>query len=272
MVIRIILAAAAFIVIFYAVIAAKKFLNQSKYIYFPSRDMGPTPQDIGLDYEDLFFYTEDHIKINGWFVPARKKRPTLLFLHGNGGNISHRLELIQLLHHEGLPVLIIDYRGYGKSQGQPTERGTYLDAQAAMDYLEYQKGILPQDVVVYGRSLGGPIAARLAAAKNPAGLILDSTFTSIKDLGAELYPLLPVRRFLRFSYDTVHFIAKVQCPLLIIHSREDKYVPYHHAQDLYAKAKTQKDLLTIKGGHNDGFLVSAAAYRQKLHHFITGKK
>jgi len=256
------------LVVIYFGVAVYRFANQSRFVYFPTRDILATPLDAGLEYEDIYFNTPDGIKLNGWFIPADGRKLTVLILHGNGGNISHRLELVRVFNSIDLPVFIIDYRGYGHSQGSPTEEGTYLDGEAAMRYLAENKGLRQEDIVVYGRSLGGPVAARIAAISNPAALILDSTFTSIKDIGAELHPFLPVRKFFRFEYDTLGFVSEVSCPVLVIHSRDDQYIPYAHAQKIYSAIRTEKDILTIEGTHNDGFLVSGDLYREKISEFL----
>ncbi|MGM0365924.1 MAG: alpha/beta hydrolase [Actinomycetota bacterium] len=265
---KVFLAIFILLIVTYLGVAVYRFANQSRFVYFPIRDIAATPRDAGMDYEDIYFHTEDGVKINGWFIPEEGSRFVLLLFHGNGGNISHRLELIRVFKSIGLSVFIIDYRGYGNSQGSPTEEGTYLDAQAAMRYLEEDRGLKEEEIVVYGRSLGGAVAAHMASSGNPAALILDSTFTSIKDIGAELYPFLPVRRFFRFEYDTLDFVSGLNCPVLVIHSKDDEYIPYQHAQRIYSEIKTRKEIVAIKGSHNDGFLVSSELYREKISEFL----
>ena len=179
----------------YGFICLYLFFVQARLIYYPnipSRKLTASPSDIGLDYESVTLNTSDHVTLHGWFVPAPDRRGCLLFFHGNAGNISHRLDSLKIFHDLGLSVLIIDYRGYGKSQGSISEHGTYLDADAAWSYLTESRRIPAQEIVVFGRSLGAAVAANIASRKTPGALILESAFTSIPDMAAKLYPFLPV--------------------------------------------------------------------------------
>ncbi|MEK7797018.1 MAG: alpha/beta hydrolase, partial [Pseudomonadota bacterium] len=193
---------------------------------------------------------------------------TLLFCHGNAGNISHRLESIRQFHQLGLNVFIFDYRGYGESEGVPTEAGTYRDAEAARRYLVETRGLAPEHIVYFGRSLGAAIAAWLATQHPPRALIVESAFTSVPDFGAEIYPWLPVRLLARLRYPTQEYLRSVQAPVLVIHSRDDEIVSFRHAEKLYESANSPKELLEIRGGHNDGFLVSGAQYTRRLDDFL----
>ena len=195
----------------------------------------------------------------------------MLFCHGNAGNISHLLEPIRAFHGLGLNTLVFDYRGFGASQGAPDEQGTYLDADAAWSYLVETRGIDPQKIVVYGRSLGGPIAARLARGLTPRGLVLQATFTSIPDLGQELYPLFPAGVLARYHYNTLEYLSRVICPVLVVHSREDDLIPFAHGERLYQAAPKPKDFLEIAGGHGDGFAASPGPLRAALAEFVGGR-
>jgi len=257
------------IIILYTSVAVYRFFNQSKYVYFPTREIISTPSDIGLLYEDIFFKASDGVTLSGWYIPVEKPRATILVFHGNGGNISNRLEFIKIFNQLGLTTFIIDYRGYGKSQGEPSEEGTYLDAQAAWDYLVKEKKINPYKITLFGRSLGGPIASWLAKRCNPRALILDSTFTSIKDVGAELYPYLPVKKFFKFDYNTIEYLKEVSCPVLIIHSINDNYIPFSHGVKLFEEANEPKKFLKISGTHNDGFITSKDIYIDGLNSFMS---
>ena len=180
----------------YAVLAAALFFYQPKLLYFPdmpTRQIQATPEDAGLDFDAVTLTTSDNEQLDAWFVPADPARGTLLFFHGNAGNNSHRLDSIRLFHELGLSVLIFDYRGYGQSTGRPTEKGTYRDADAAWQYLVEQRAIPPERIILFGRSLGAPIAADLATRQAAAGVILESGFTSVPDVAAKLYPWLPAR-------------------------------------------------------------------------------
>ena len=245
------------------------YINQPKYVYFPYRELVATPQDAGLTYDEVHLTTADDIGIHGWFVPHEQPRATLLFLHGNGGNISHRLEKLAMYHQLGLAVFIIDYRGYGLSTGTPSEEGTYQDAEAAWSYLTRDRGITDQNIIFYGESLGGAVAAWLAARHQPGAVILESSFTSIIDMGRHYYPYLPIRWISRFKYPTLDLIKQVHVPLLIIHSPTDDIVPYTQGQKLFEAANGPKSFLEITGDHNNGFLESNGLYVNGIDKFIS---
>lgn len=252
----------------YGLILLLMYVIQSRLIYYPASQLPYTPADISLEYEDIFFTTEDSVQLNGWFVPHDNARGTILFQHGNAGNISGRLATILLIHKLRLNVLIYDYRGYGKSEGNPTEEGTYRDARAAWNYLTKERAIQPGQIILMGRSLGGAVAAWLATKVQPGGVILESTFTSAADLGAELYPLFPVRRIIHFNYTTINSVKKIDVPLLIVHSKEDDLVPFSHGKKLFEAANEPKIFLEIQGNHGNGFLETGERYVQALDRFI----
>jgi fermentation-respiration switch protein FrsA (DUF1100 family) len=253
----------------YIAVAILMLLLQSRFVYFPTRDIEVTPADAGLAYEDISMDTSDGVTLNGWFVGAEHSRGVILFCHGNGGNISHRLQSIEIFNGLGLSVFIFDYRGYGRSKGTPSESGTYRDAEAAWHYLVNVRGVSPADIVIFGRSLGGAVGARLARERESAALIVESAFTSVEDLGAEIYPYLPVRLLSRFHYRTVEYLARVRCPVLVIHSRDDELVPHRHGQRLFQAANKPKQFLEISGGHDDGFSVSGEYYRSEIDIFLS---
>jgi fermentation-respiration switch protein FrsA (DUF1100 family) len=234
---------------------------QAKFLYRPVRDVVYTPEELGLDYEDVVFKSKDGLALNGWWVPADDSRFTVLFCHGNGGNIMHRLDSINLLNKLGLSCFIFDYRGYGKSEGKPSEEGTYLDARAAYKWLTKRKNIHADRIIIAGRSLGGSVAARLATKVRPRGLVIESSFTSYADMGARFYPYMPVRWFARFSYPTLNYVKEIHCPVLFVHSRNDEVVPFEFGLELYEAANEPKDFVEILGGHNDGFLVAGEVYK-----------
>ncbi len=252
----------------YGVIAGLLYLYQDQLVYFPERALIATPTRAGLAYEPVRFTSTDGVALSGWFIPAPNARATLLFFHGNAGNISHRLESIRQFHQLGLNVFIFDYRGYGESEGVPTEAGTYRDAEAARRYLVETRGLAPEHIVYFGRSLGAAIAAWLATQHPPRALIVESAFTSVPDFGAEIYPWLPVRLLARLRYPTQEYLRSVQAPVLVIHSRDDEIVAFRHGERLYGSANSPKELLEIRGGHNDGFLVSGAHYTRRLDGFL----
>lgn len=247
------------------------YFTQSGMLYFPelpSRKISATPDHYGLAYEELQLVAEDGVKLHGWFLPAENPRATLLFFHGNAGNISHRMESLEIFHELGLETLIIEYRGYGRSEGRPSENGTYLDAEAAWRYLTEEREVPPHEILLFGRSLGAAIASHLARDRQPMGLILESAFVSVPDLAATLYPFLPVRLLSRFRYNNRDNLQAVTSPVLIVHSRNDEIIPYQHGRRLFAAAGEPKYFLQLRGGHNDGFMVTGEDYVDGLDDFI----
>jgi alpha-beta hydrolase superfamily lysophospholipase len=257
----------------YACIVVPAWLFQHRLLYLastPGRDWVATPTAVGLDHETLRLATEDGVEISAWWVPAVSDRGALLFFHGNAGNISHRLESIQIFNRLGLSVLIIDYRGYGLSTGKPSESGTYLDAQAAWRHLIEDRGRSSSEIVVFGRSMGAAIAARLAStvATPPAALIVESPFSSAPDIAQQAYPFLPARWLTRFSYATRDYVADVGCPVLVIHSETDEIIPIEHGRDVFEAAPEPKRFLALRGGHNTGFLESLIPYTRGIDGFL----
>lgn len=257
----------------YALLLLVLYLRQGSLLYLPGipgREIAATPAVIGLTHEDVELRTADGIRLHGWFVTARNARGVVLFFHGNAGNISHRLDSLRIFHQLGYSTLIIDYRGYGLSEGKPTEPGTYRDAEAAWQYLVEQRGELPDRIVVFGRSLGAAVAAYVAERYRPRALIVESAFTSVPDMAAELYPVFPVRLLARLRYDTRARLAGVNCPVLVVHSPDDEIIPYSHGRELFAAAREPKQMLVLRGGHNEGFMVSGNVYVEGLAGFLRG--
>ncbi len=253
----------------YAVVSLYMFLFQSRLLYLPYRTLVGTPQDIGLAFEDVTIKVEGEV-VHGWYVPATRNRGTVLFCHGNGGNISHRLETLRIFNELGMNTLIFDYRGYGQSTGSPSEARTYADGQACWDWL-LQHGETPGRIVLMGRSLGGAVAAKLVllvGAPSPAALVLESSFTSVPDMGARLYPYLPVRALSRFSYDTLALLSDISCPILVAHSPEDDIIPFEFGQILFAACSEACSFLKLSGDHNSGYMTTGPAYSQGLDQFF----
>jgi len=247
------------------------YFMQSHLVYQPIAEIEATPDEINLKYEDVDFSASDGTKLTGWFVPVEKPKATILFCHGNGGNISHRLLTLQQLHDLRLQVFIFDYRGYGRSEGNPSEYGTYLDAEAAWLYLTQERGVLPDKLIIHGRSLGGAIAVQLASKHNPAGLIVEDTPTSIPELGNDLYPFFPLwllNWLSRSDYNAAEYIQKIRCPVLVMHSTSDEMIPFKHGQRLFEAANKPKKFVELSGGHNDAFIVSGTIYTESLSEFV----
>jgi pimeloyl-ACP methyl ester carboxylesterase len=252
----------------YIVVILLLFLNQHKLIYHPSKNVEKTPEELGIEFEEITLFTQDNLKLNAWFIPGKQDGITILFCHGNAGNLSHRLETIQIFHDLGLNFFLFDYRGYGLSEGITTESGTYLDSEAAWKYLTETKGIPPEKIIIIGRSLGGAIATRLASLKNPLGLITESAFLSIPAMARALYPIFPTKLFTRYEYNTGQYLNNVKCPKLIMHSPDDDLVPYHHSEKLLETAYEPKSFLKLAGDHNNCYFNCIDMYRDRLETFI----
>lgn len=251
----------------YILLITVLYFRQARLIYHPKKSHRGAPNDVGLPYEEVWLQSGPH-RIHGWHVRSPGSRALLLFSHGNAGNISHRLESIALFHELGLNVLIYDYRGYGKSGGAPSEKGTYMDLQAAWRHATGPLGYSPSRIYLFGRSLGGGVTSWLATRVKAAGVILESTFTSMPDLAAELYWYIPVRWLISYSYNTADRLHRIKLPILVVHSTEDELIPFSHGQALFQRATEPKWFLPIKGSHNRGFLQSRARYRQGLKKFL----
>ena len=240
------------------------------FIFFPERALLSTPGDRGLAFEDVFFTTSDGVKLHGWFVPGRNEM-TLVWFHGNAGNISHRVDNLAEMHRRlGVNVFIFDYRGYGRSEGSPTEAGTYLDAQSAVDYLRGRLGVDPKGLVLFGRSLGCAIAADAASKSQPYAVILESPFTSVQAMAQRVYPFLPgVGHLVRTKYDCLSRVANLGAPVMILHGDRDSIVPHEMGREVYEAARPPKRFYRIEGAdHNDTYLVGGAAYYSALADFL----
>jgi len=300
--------------IVYAVIVLLVFVFQARLVYFPEvgRALVATPRAVGLDFEEVRL-AADGATLHGWWVPANAARGTVLILHGNAGNISHRLEYLAMFNRLGYATLIIDYRGYGKSSGTPSEDGTYRDGEAAWRHLIEARKLEPHDIVLFGESLGGGVAtwlalevaaracrgteqnsqqaeatvkarvsgdtpapasrshlpaSRQALLRCPRALVLASTFTSAPDLGAQVYPWLPVRWLARIEYNNLERIPRIAAPVLIAHSKGDDIIPFSHGQKLFDAANAPKQFLELRGGHNDGFIFMREEWVREVGAFL----
>jgi len=255
----------------YLITGAYMYIFQSGFLFFPDRQIVMTPRDIGLEYQPVKLIAEDGVNLAAWFVPAETSRGAVIFCHGNAGNISHRLETVRLLNHLGLDLLIFDYRGYGESDGVPTEAGLYMDGTAAWRYLTETRQIDPEDITIFGKSLGGAVATWLAQNNRPRSLIIESTFTSVPDVAAKAYPIFPVRLLTRYKFPTVEYIRNVTCPVLVIHSKDDEMIPFKLGRQLFDAANEPKQFLELKGSHNDAFIHAARVYEKGLTSFLASE-
>ncbi len=252
----------------YAVLLASLYWNQASLIYFPTREVAVTPGQIGFDYQDVELLSEEGVLIRGWFLPHPNPSATLLFLHGNAGNIGHRLDTLELFHRLGLAVLIIDYRGYGESGGEPSEVGIYRDAEAAWRYLTIDRGIESSRLILFGRSFGGAIAAYLASRHPHKALVLESTFTSLPEVAGDYFSWAPVKWLSRERYDTRSRMADIAGPVMVVHSPDDEIVPFRHGEILYSLVQGEKRMVTLSGDHNNGVKQNRARYYEAWKSFL----
>jgi len=242
---------------------------ERKNLYHPLRELEATPAALKLRFEDITFVAEDGVRLHGWWLPCAHARGTVIHCHGNAGNISHRLDLAADLLRLDVNVFLFDYRGYGRSRGRPTEPGLYRDARAAYEFVRAQYADTNDPpIVVHGQSLGGAVAAQLAADKPVRGLILESTFTSVPAMARELYPLLPARLLCATRFDTLAKIRRLTGPKLLAHSTQDEMIPYAQGRQLFDAAPPPKRFCALSGGHNEAGWATSAEYRQALADFL----
>jgi len=243
---------------------------EQQFLYFPDREIVLTPERYGLPFEEVNFSADDSMKLHGWFVPGGDGQPVILFFHGNAGNISHRIENIWFFHLLGFGVFIFDYRGYGKSEGSPSEEGLARDARAAREWLG-KRGFVPERTVYFGRSLGAAVALQLALEVTPLALVLESPFTSIRELGKRHYPLMHAvfGWLLSDRYANIDKISNYRGPLLIFQGGRDSIVPETMARRLFAAANEPKRFHLIPGAdHNNTYEVGGEEYWQLWYDFI----
>ncbi len=256
---------AIFFALFFWTITIMIFEEQ--FIFFPTQYPDGFYDSISgnLPVEDCWFETEDGLKLHAWYVKANRANGVLLISHGNAGNLSHRLDLMSRLHRHGFSVFMYDYRGYGRSEGSPSEEGVYLDGRAAYDHLTRVEGVDPSRIILFGSSLGGAVAVDLATQREAAGLILEATFSSGKELAQTLYPFLPVKLLMKSEYDSIGKIREIRIPLLVIHGSRDSIVPIELARDLYDAANEPKRFYVIENAdHNDTYFVGGEVYFNEL--------
>ncbi len=241
------------------------------FVFFPTTEIERTPAQLGLEYEEVWFSNREGRQLHGWYVPSESPI-TWLWFHGNGGNISHRVEELALVHHRlGVNVFIFDYQGYGRSEGLPSEQGTYRDSRAALEYLNSRPDVAQDKIVYFGRSLGAAIAVELAGPHPPLGLALVAPFASLADMARLHYPLLPARLLVRDRYNSLDPIRRVQRPLIVLHGEQDTTVPFSQGEKLFQAANHPKELHPLSGaGHNDTYLTGGEPYWEALSRFLSG--
>jgi len=252
------------------------YFRQSSYVYYPVRQIETVPSAAGMPFEMVRLITEDRIKITGWFIPAKTAEHgadastcyTVIYCHGNGGNIGDYLDTAICLRDMDYNVMLFDYRGYGESEGKPTEKGTYLDAMSVWKYLVEERKFSKDRIIIYGWSLGGSIAAWLAMNTEPYVLVLESTFVSARVMAQRMFPYLPVGLLCRYNYNTIEYVKHVKCPVLVAHSRQDETIPFEDGLTLFKEVKTRKRFVELTGGHNDAGLIGTLEGRKAFDEFI----
>jgi len=256
----------------FLVLGVYLYFNQGRMIFMPMKELAITFSETGLEGEDIYIQVVPEEKINAWYFTGKPGEKTILFCHGNAGNISHRLETVQFLKDLEVNILLFDYRGYGLSDGHPTEEGAYADTRAAFNWLVSEKKIEPSDIIIFGRSLGGAVAIELASKISCGGIIVESSFTSVSELGAKMFPLFPVKYLLRYDFDSIGRIKHLKCPILVTHSPEDEMIPYEMGQRLYENAPEPKYFIDLHGSHNDREYLGDKTYIEAMTNFIFNSK
>ncbi len=240
------------------------------FVYYPAREIEAVPSQIGLQYQDVLAATRDGINLHGWYIPRPGALYTFLIFHGNAGNISHRLEWIKMLHDLGAHVMIIDYRGYGRSEGKPLEEGLYLDALAAYGWWSKEHAAGRNKLVLIGESLGCAVAVDLAARVQVDGIVLQSGFTTAWDMAKAHMPMGLLQPVIGVRFDSASQIAKLTCPKLIIHGDRDEVVPFRLGRRLYDLALPPKEFYEVAGaGHNDLIRTASTEYTKRLRDFLS---
>ncbi|MGB3695045.1 MAG: alpha/beta fold hydrolase [Spirulinaceae cyanobacterium] len=270
---KFLLSISAFLAIAYVGICVSLLFWQNHLIFFPAQTISFTPKSLGMVYEDIWLEVGEGESLHGWWLPANSEtKGVLLYLHGNGGNVSDNLEHARRFQQMGFSVFIFDYRGYGYSEGDfPTEAQVYKDAGIAWDYLVKTRQIEPQNIFLYGHSLGGAIAIDLAV-KQPeiAGLIVQGSFTSMKDMSVvrKEYRLFP-NFLVHQEFDSMSKIENLKMPVLVIHGTSDGTVPHTMSEELYEALLVPKQLYLVpNAGHNDLATVAGPQYQQKIKEFV----
>lgn len=243
------------------------FLERN-FVFFPAKPLMYSPEQLGMDFDDVSFSASDGVRLNAWMIKASDDAPMVLWFHGNAGNIADRLENARLLVDRGLSLFMVDYRGYGKSEGAPSEDGIYADGQGAYDYL-MSRGVEPQNLIVFGRSLGSSVAVYVASNNKCAGVILESAFTNMADMARVHFPIIPGMGGFKHKFNSTDRIRSISAPILFTHGDEDELVPYDLGRRLYEAASAKKEFYTIRGAHhNDTYFVGGSGYFDRFEHFV----
>jgi uncharacterized protein len=257
--------------VIFAVYGLRLFFLQSRIVFRPSREMIGSPRDCGLPFEDVVLRLAGNVKVLGWWIPGRQASKVILYLPGGIGNMNRELSTLAWLANIGVNVLTIDYPGYGEASGRPSESGCYAAADAAWRYAVQQKGIAPQDVVIFGRSLGAAIAAH-AASRNECGtLVIHSGVSSVPAVAARRYPFLPVYFFCYIRFNTLKYLRRCNCPTLVMHSIADRVIPFRHGEEIFRAASSPKRFVKIPGDHYTNEWHAAPGLASELNSLLFSK-
>ncbi|MBF0190385.1 MAG: alpha/beta hydrolase [Magnetococcales bacterium] len=253
----------------YGSVAGYLFFAQSRMVFHPKPGLDTTPEAWGMRYENVFFDSQGQ-RLHGWWIPGDPEKPVILFFHGNASVLSGLKAHAELFRRQGLGLFLFDYRGYGQSEGEPSEDGLYADSLAAYAHLSGPLKIAPARIVYFGHSLGGGAATWLALRHSPRALILEGTFLSIPAVGEDRYPYLPIRLLSRIRFDNLERIRALCLPLLIIHSQDDEVIAPHHGRALFeaAACAPRKSYLETRGRHNVSFNQGGALAEEGLRRFL----
>lgn len=248
------------------------FLFQDQLLFHPSSQIVQTPQSMGIEAEDFWVETEDGVRIHGWYFSHENSDQVIVLSHGNAGNISNRISIAETLLETGAAVLMYDYRGYGKSEGSPTEKGLQKDIEAVIDGLRVEKRYEEEQIFLYGRSLGGAVAAYGATKYNVGGLVLDSAFINLQSMVQDVYPFVPT--FLaKYKFPTDQYLKELKdTPVIIMHSPNDELVEFHHGEILFDVANEPKQFVELRGGHNNNFFESRELIKESWRELLEGKR
>ncbi len=252
----------------YLVLTLLLYIFQERMIFLPSRAITITPANMGIEAEDVWFESANGKKLHGWFAFHDPDAVTILFSHGNAGNISGRVHTMKNFVDMGFNVLIYDYQGYGKSEGRPTEKGIMQDGLAAWDLLVEEHNISPDRILPAGRSLGGAVTMYIADYHNTRAVALESTFTSMPDVAARVYRIFPVRLLARVEMNSLERIRNFEGAMLVAHSPDDRVIPYDMGRTLYESARGPTQWLEMTGNHNDGYALTGEKYKQAYIEFV----
>ncbi len=250
-------------------IMIKPGILERRFVYYPTRDVVDSPARLGLEFRDIFPETDDGVRLHGWYLPFREARQTVMIFHGNAGNIGHRVDWLAMLNSLGVNLIIFDYRGYGRSGGKPFEHGLYRDASAVHAWWLRNRSAGSQKLILLGESLGGAVAVDLAARIPVDGLILQSTFSSARDMARTILPIGFLQPLIGIHFDSEKKIVSVACPKLFLHGNRDDIVPLRLGRKLYDAAPPPRTFFEIEGaGHNDLIFIGGAAYLQRISSFL----